>query len=55
MTILNVATEDEARALMADEPLIRRGLRIYELGAWELREGRMTVELSASTSQFRLA
>ncbi|MGB8403750.1 MAG: YciI family protein [Mycobacterium sp.] len=55
MTILNVATEEAARALMDDEPLIRRGLRTYELRAWELREGRITVELSASTSQFRLA
>ena len=54
LTILNTSTADEARALMEAEPLIKRGLRAFELHTWELREGRMTVTLNASTSSFRL-
>jgi uncharacterized protein len=54
MTIFNVATEDAARALMDDEPWTRRGLRTYQLRQWELREGRMTVELDATSSRFRI-
>jgi hypothetical protein len=33
---------------MADEPLVKRGLRTFELRKWELREGRMTITLNAS-------
>ena len=33
---------------MKDEPLIKRGLRKFELRKWELREGRMTITLNAS-------
>ena len=54
LTILNTSTADEARALMMAEPLIKRGLRGFELHAWELREGRMTVTLNASTTSFSL-
>jgi uncharacterized protein len=54
LTILNTATADEAKALMEAEPLIKRGLRGFELHTWELREGRMTVTLNASTSSFEL-
>jgi hypothetical protein len=54
MTILNVETEAQARELMDDEPLTRRGLRTYELRRWELREGRMVIELDTATSSNRL-
>jgi uncharacterized protein len=54
LTILNTSTADEARALMEAEPLIKRGLRGFELHTWELREGRITVTLNASTSSFGL-
>jgi len=39
---------------MENEPLIKRGMRTFELRKWELREGRILVELDASRSQFRL-
>jgi uncharacterized protein len=52
LTILNTSTLDEARALMLAEPLVKRGLREFQLHTWELREGRMTVTLNASTSSF---
>jgi uncharacterized protein len=54
LTILNTSSLDEARALMLAEPLIKRGLRGFELHTWELREGRITVTLDASTSSFAL-
>jgi uncharacterized protein len=52
LTILNTSTLDEARALMLAEPLVKRGLREFQFHTWELREGRMTVTLNASTSSF---
>ena len=54
LTILRTADIDEARRLMEDEPLVRRGLRRFELHRWELREGRISVNLNASRSAFDL-
>jgi uncharacterized protein len=54
LTILNTSTMDEARGLMQEEPLVKRGLREFELHTWELREGRMTVTLNASRGSFSL-
>jgi uncharacterized protein YciI len=39
MIILATATPGEARALMDAEPLTAKGLRTYELRAWDVREG----------------
>ena len=50
LSILNTTDEADARSWMDDEPLIKRGLRTYELRRWELREGRITVALSLSRS-----
>jgi uncharacterized protein len=50
LTILQTSTH----ALMSAEPLIKRGLREFELRPWELREGRMMITLNSSTSSFRL-
>ena len=52
LTILQTETIEEARSLMEAEPLVRLGMRTYDLRPWELREGRMTLTLSASTSRF---
>jgi uncharacterized protein len=54
MTILQTDTIEEAYAIMQAEPLIGRGLRTFDLRPWELREGRMTINLNASTSTFNL-
>jgi uncharacterized protein len=54
MTILQTDTLEEASAIMQAEPLIERGLRTFDLRPWELREGRMTINLNASTSTFNL-
>jgi hypothetical protein len=40
--------------IMLAEPLVKRGLREFDLRPWELREGRMMITLNSSTSSFRL-
>jgi uncharacterized protein len=50
LTILRADTEEDARALMDGEPLTKLNLRTYELHLWELREGRIIVEVNASAS-----
>jgi len=54
LTILSTSTIEQAENLMKQEPLIKRGLRKFELRKWELREGRMTVTLDASSSKYSL-
>jgi uncharacterized protein YciI len=54
LTILSTPTIEEAERVMKDDPLIKRGLRKFELRKWELREGRMTITLNASTSKYSL-
>jgi hypothetical protein len=54
MTIFKVSNEGEARSLMDREPLTKLGLRTYELYPWDLREGRMTIQLNASTSTYKM-
>jgi uncharacterized protein YciI len=54
LTIFQTETIEQARALMEAEPLTAGGFRQYELRPWELREGKITVTLSASASRFHL-
>jgi uncharacterized protein len=54
LTIFNVATEDDVRILMDAEPLTSLGMRTYEIRRWELREGRIPVDLLCSKSKFSL-
>src|ERR1700761_3278828 len=55
LTILSTGTIEEAQKAMEEEPLIKRGLRTFELRKWELREGKMTISLNASTSTYSLS
>ena len=48
LTILRTNTLEGARTLMENEPLIKMGLRTFDLRPWELREGRMVVMLNLS-------
>jgi uncharacterized protein len=54
LTILSTGTIEEARQAMEEEPLIKRGLRTFELRKWELREGRIDISLRASVSRYSL-
>ena len=51
LTIFNVALEAEVHHLMDEEPLTKLGLRSYSVRKWELREGRITVDLRLSQSR----
>jgi uncharacterized protein YciI len=53
-TILSTSTIEEARLAMEEEPLIKPGLRSFELRKWELREGRIDISLRASVSRYSL-
>jgi uncharacterized protein len=53
-TIFRTASLEEARKLIEDEPLTKLNLRTYEIHTWELREGKITVDLDASKSTFDL-
>jgi uncharacterized protein len=54
MTILRADSEAAARAIMDEEPLTKLNLRTYELHLWELREGRISIQLNASASSSAL-
>jgi uncharacterized protein len=54
LTIFNVAEEADVHELMAEEPLVKRGLRSYSVRKWELREGRISIDLNLSESRFVL-
>jgi hypothetical protein len=52
--ILRAANIEDARQLMENEPLIKLGLRSFEIRKWELREGRISIDLNSSHSAFEL-
>jgi uncharacterized protein len=54
LTILSTSTIEEASQAMEAAPLIKRGLRTFDLRKWELREGRIDISLRASVSRYSL-
>jgi uncharacterized protein len=54
LTILSTRSIEEARQCLEEEPLIKRGMRTFELRKWELREGRIDISLRASLSRYSL-
>jgi uncharacterized protein YciI len=55
LTVLRVDSEQDAHALMQAEPLIRHGVRRYELKVWEVREGSLSFETKLSRSKLFLS
>jgi uncharacterized protein YciI len=55
LTIFNVLDEATVHRLMAEEPLTKLGLRTYTLRKWELREGKISIDLLLSVSRLELA
>jgi uncharacterized protein YciI len=55
LTILRVNSEDDAHAFMQAEPLIKHGVRRYELKVWEVREGSLTFEAKLSRAKLVLS
>ena len=54
LIILKTDREEDALEFMANEPLVKRGLRRFELRLWEIREGSLTVRMSAARSSASL-
>lgn len=54
LTIFNASDEADVRRWMDAEPLTRLGMRTYQIRKWELREGKIPVELFCSQSRFAL-
>lgn len=46
LTVLKTADEAEGRQIIDAEPLIKLGLRRYELHLWRVQEGSLTVTIS---------
>jgi len=46
MTVLKTEDESEARAFMDAEPLIKAGVRRYELRVWRVQESSLTLTIS---------
>jgi uncharacterized protein YciI len=55
LTVLRVDSEQDAHALMQAEPLIKHGVRRYELKVWEVREGSLSFETKLSRSKLFLS
>ena len=54
LTVLHTENEEEALQLMNDEPLIRLGLRRFEMELWQVQEGSLSITVSANNSTFIL-
>jgi uncharacterized protein YciI len=55
LTVLRVDSEHDANALMQAEPLIKHGVRRYELKVWEVREGSLSFETKLSRARLILS
>lgn len=53
LTILRAKNKEEATQYMDHEPLVRLGLRNYQIHEWELREGRMNVSVDFSSQRYQ--
>jgi uncharacterized protein len=54
LTLFNVEREADVQRLMDAEPLTKLGMRTYTVRRWELREGKIGVDLLCSVSRFVL-
>jgi uncharacterized protein YciI len=51
MYILRAESREEAEALVAEEPLVKRGLRTSTMHEWSLNQGRVSVQLDFSSQR----
>lgn len=54
LTIFNVHDEADVHRLMDAEPLTHLGMRSYQIRKWELREGKISIDILCSQSKFEL-
>src|ERR1700730_5356464 len=54
MTILRAGTFDEAEAIAGEDPLIKSGMRTFEVRTWQLNEGSFTVTVNYSDRSYHI-
>lgn len=54
LTILRATNLEQAKSYMDEEPLVKRGLRDYQIWEWELREGRFNLSLEFATGRYQV-
>ncbi len=52
LTILRAKDLSQAQSYMNEEPLVKRGLRQYEIWQWELREGYFQIGVEFGTGHY---
>ncbi len=55
VTVLRAADEDAARAIAAQDPFVRAGLRTFAVYRWRLNEGSVSVRISLGTGHYEWA
>ncbi len=55
LTILRVASAEEARAVADADPFVVNGLRTYELKEWTIMEGRLGLRVNLSDQSIEIA
>ncbi|HEY1745470.1 MAG TPA: YciI family protein [Xanthobacteraceae bacterium] len=55
LTVLRAAGIEEARALADEDPLVRNGLRKYELKEWTIMEGTLGLRVNLSDQSVEVA
>ena len=55
LTILRVASAEEARALAEADPFVRNGLRSFELKEWTIMEGSLGLRVNLSDQSVEVA
>ena len=55
LTILRVASADEARALAQADPIVRDGVRTFELKEWTMMEGTLGLRVNLSDQSVEVA
>jgi uncharacterized protein len=55
LTILRVASAEEARALAEADPFVRSGLRTFELKEWTIMEGTLGLRVNLSDQSVEVA
>ena len=51
MYIIRAGSEAEARAIMAEEPYHKRGMRTFTVHEWSLNQGRITLQVDFSSQK----
>ncbi len=54
MTILRVSTQEEAEAILREEPMHSAGLRTFDLRPWQLMEGSFAVRVRHSHRSYTI-